>query len=207
MDEIKAVIREIPDFPKPGILFYDITTVLSDPDAFGKVIDEMAARHGDRDVQCVVGMESRGFIFGCPLAIRLGVPFVPVRKAGKLPAETVSAAYALEYGEAVIEIHKDAITPGQKVLVVDDLLATGGTAEATVGRRHRGLHVRHRAGLPRRPRQAAGRGGGLAAGVRLLSRGRREAGSPVTPPVRARAPSWRGAASGRSSGSPRCCPR
>ncbi len=133
MDEIKAVIREIPDFPKPGILFYDITTVLSDPDAFGKVIDEMAARHGDRDVQCVVGMESRGFIFGCPLAIRLGVPFVPVRKAGKLPAETVSAAYALEYGEAVIEIHKDAITPGQKVLVVDDLLATGGTAEATVG--------------------------------------------------------------------------
>jgi len=133
MDDIKAVVREVPDFPKPGILFYDITTVLKDPDAFAKVIDEMAARFGDRGVECVVGMESRGFIFGCPLALRLGVPFVPVRKIGKLPAETVQASYSLEYGEATIEIHRDAIGEGQRVLVVDDLLATGGTAEATVG--------------------------------------------------------------------------
>ena len=133
MDEIKAVVREVPDFPKPGILFYDITTVLKDPVAFGKVIDEMAARFTDRDIECVVGMESRGFIFGCPLALRLGVPFVPVRKKGKLPAETVQASYSLEYGEATIEIHRDAIAQGQRVLVVDDLLATGGTAEATVG--------------------------------------------------------------------------
>jgi len=133
MDEIKAVVREVPDFPKPGILFYDITTVLKDPDAFARVIDELVERYGDRGVECVVGMESRGFIFGCPLALRLGVPFVPVRKIGKLPAETVQASYSLEYGEATIEIHRDAIAAGQRVLVVDDLLATGGTAEATVG--------------------------------------------------------------------------
>lgn len=130
MELIKSVIREIPDFPKPGILFYDITPVLADPAAFDRVIDLLEARARELDVEAVVGMESRGFLFGAPLALRLGVPFVPVRKAGKLPYKTESASYALEYGEATIEIHQDALKPGQKTLIVDDLLATGGTAAA-----------------------------------------------------------------------------
>jgi len=132
MELIKSVIREIPDFPKPGILFYDITPVLADPAAFDRVIDLLEARARELDVEAVVGMESRGFLFGAPLALRLGVPFVPVRKAGKLPYKTESASYALEYGEATIEIHQDALKPGQKTLIVDDLLATGGTAAATI---------------------------------------------------------------------------
>ncbi len=132
MELIKSRIRDVPDFPKPGILFKDITPVLGDPEAFGQVIDLLVERHGDKGVEAVVGMESRGFIFGAPLALRMGLPFVPVRKAGKLPADTEKVSYALEYGEATIEIHKDALKPGQKVLVVDDLLATGGTAEATL---------------------------------------------------------------------------
>jgi adenine phosphoribosyltransferase len=133
MELIKTVIREVPDFPKPGILFYDITTLLADPDAFSKVIDRLEARGRELGVEAVVGMESRGFIFGTPVALRLGVPFIPVRKAGKLPWKTESASYSLEYGEATIEIHQDALKPGQKTLIVDDLLATGGTAEATIG--------------------------------------------------------------------------
>ncbi len=132
MDLIKSVIREIPDFPKPGILFYDITPVLADSAAFSAVIDRLEARARELGAEAVVGMESRGFLFGAPLALRLGVPFVPVRKAGKLPWKTESASYSLEYGEATIEIHQDALKPGQKTLIVDDLLATGGTAAATI---------------------------------------------------------------------------
>ena len=131
-DDLRAKIREIPDFPKPGILFYDITTLLKDREAFSDVIDRMAdAVNGDQ-IDLVVGMESRGFIFAAPLAYKLGAGFVPVRKLGKLPAETVSVEYALEYGTNTLEIHKDAIAPGQRVLVVDDLLATGGTVVGTI---------------------------------------------------------------------------
>ena len=132
MDLIKSRIRDVPDFPKPGIIFKDITPVLSDPAAFERVIDLLVERHGGKGVEAVVGMESRGFIFGAPLALRMGLPFVPVRKVGKLPGDTEKVSYALEYGEATIEIHRDALRPGQKVLVVDDLLATGGTAIATL---------------------------------------------------------------------------
>jgi adenine phosphoribosyltransferase len=131
-DDLRARIREVPDFPKPGILFYDITTLLRDADAFHEVIDRMAeAVKGDK-IDLVVGMESRGFIFAAPLADRLGAGFVPVRKLGKLPAETIEVEYDLEYGTATLEIHRDAISPGQRVLVVDDLLATGGTVLGTI---------------------------------------------------------------------------
>jgi adenine phosphoribosyltransferase len=131
-DDLRAKIREVPDFPKPGILFYDITTLLRDGDAFREVIDRMAeAVEGER-IDLVVGMESRGFIFAAPLADRLGAGFVPVRKLGKLPAETIEVEYDLEYGTATLEIHRDAITRGQRVLVVDDLLATGGTVLGTI---------------------------------------------------------------------------
>lgn len=131
-DDLRAKIREVPDFPKPGILFYDITTLLREADAFREVIDRMAdAVKGER-IDLVVGMESRGFIFAAPLADRLGAGFVPVRKLGKLPAETIEVEYDLEYGTATLEIHRDAIRPGQRVLVVDDLLATGGTVLGTI---------------------------------------------------------------------------
>ncbi len=132
MDRVKALIRDVPDFPKPGILFKDITPVLQDHVAFGQVIDTFAEKYAGEQVQAVVGMESRGFIFGAPLALQMGVPFVPVRKAGKLPADCEKVSYSLEYGEATIEIHRDALKAGQRVLVVDDLLATGGTAAATI---------------------------------------------------------------------------
>jgi adenine phosphoribosyltransferase len=131
-DDLRAKIREIPDFPKPGILFYDITTLLKDPDAFREVIDQMADQVKDSGVDLVVGMESRGFIFSAPLAYQLHAGFVPVRKLGKLPAETIEVEYDLEYGTATLEIHKDAIKPGQRVLIVDDLLATGGTVQGTI---------------------------------------------------------------------------
>ncbi|TAK33040.1 MAG: adenine phosphoribosyltransferase [Chloroflexota bacterium] len=130
--QLTQLIRDVPDFPQPGILFRDITTVLRDPSAFRYAIDTLAQRFKERDVDLIVGMESRGFIFGAPLAYILGAGFVPVRKKGKLPAETLSVEYALEYGVAELEIHKDAIRPGQKVLIVDDLLATGGTVNATI---------------------------------------------------------------------------
>lgn len=132
VDDLRALIREVPDFPKPGILFYDITTLLREPQAFAAVIDQMAAQVGDTQVDVVVGMESRGFIFAAPLATKLGAGFVPVRKLGKLPAETIEVEYALEYGTATLEIHRDAITRGQRVLIVDDLLATGGTVLGTI---------------------------------------------------------------------------
>ena len=131
-DDLRAKIREVPDFPKPGILFYDITTLLRDGDAFREVIDRMADAVKGEKIDVVVGMESRGFIFAAPLADHLGAGFVPVRKLGKLPAETLEVEYDLEYGTATIEIHRDAISKGQRVLVVDDLLATGGTVIGTI---------------------------------------------------------------------------
>lgn len=131
-DDLRAKIREIPDFPKPGILFYDITTLLKDPDAFREVIDQMTDQVKDSAIDLVVGMESRGFIFSAPLAYQLHAGFVPVRKLGKLPAETIEVEYDLEYGTATLEIHKDAIKAGQRVLIVDDLLATGGTVQGTI---------------------------------------------------------------------------
>lgn len=131
-DALRSRIRHVPDFPKPGILFYDVTTLLRDPAGFKLAIDRMAAPFSGADLDLVVGIESRGFILGSAVADRLGSGFVPVRKLGKLPAATVKASYALEYGTDSLEMHRDAITPGQRVLIVDDLLATGGTASATV---------------------------------------------------------------------------
>lgn len=129
--DIKKFIRTVPDFPKPGINFYDITTILQNPEAFRAVIEAMGDWHEPENVDVVVGTESRGFIFGAPLAVDLEAGFVPVRKKGKLPGNTTRAGYDKEYGRDEIEIHTDAIRPGQKVLVVDDLLATGGTINAT----------------------------------------------------------------------------
>jgi adenine phosphoribosyltransferase len=131
-EALREKIREIPDFPKPGILFYDITTLLKDPAAYKEAIDLMLEPYQDERVDIVVGMESRGFIFSAPMAYQLDAGLVPVRKLGKLPAETITVEYALEYGSNTLEIHRDAIQAGQKVLIVDDLLATGGTARATV---------------------------------------------------------------------------
>jgi len=130
MEDLKKLIREVPDFPKPGILFYDITTLLKDAGGLAQVIDALKARYREARVDVVLGVEARGFIFAPALAYGLGAGFVPVRKPGKLPAETVKASYQLEYGSDSLEIHKDAIAPGQRVLIVDDLLATGGTAAA-----------------------------------------------------------------------------
>ena len=132
IEELRAKIREIPDFPKPGILFYDITTLLKDPASFEAVIDRMADAVKDDRIDVVVGMESRGFIFAAPLAYKLKAGFVPVRKLGKLPAETIEVEYDLEYGTATLEVHRDAISDGQRVLLVDDLLATGGTVLGTI---------------------------------------------------------------------------
>jgi adenine phosphoribosyltransferase len=131
-DDLRKLIREVPDFPKPGILFYDITTLLKDPVAFKEVIDRMVEQVRGTEIDVVVGMESRGFIFSAPIAYQLGAGFVPVRKLGKLPAETIEVEYALEYGTATLEIHRDAIGEGQRVLIVDDLLATGGTVLGTI---------------------------------------------------------------------------
>jgi adenine phosphoribosyltransferase len=128
----KALIREVPDFPKPGILFYDITTLLKDATAFRRIVDDLTHRYREKNIAKVIGIESRGFIFGAPLAYRLGAGFVPVRKPGKLPADTFEVKYELEYGSNSLAIHRDAIGSGEQVLIVDDLLATGGTAAATV---------------------------------------------------------------------------
>ena len=130
MKTVADYVRTIPDFPEPGIMFRDVTTVLRDPDGFKLAIDEMQNLLKDVDFDVIAGTESRGFIFGTPLAYNLHKPFVLVRKKGKLPAETVEMEYDLEYGSAVIEMHKDSIKPGQKVVLVDDLIATGGTMEA-----------------------------------------------------------------------------
>jgi adenine phosphoribosyltransferase len=131
MDRLKAKIRHVPDFPKPGILFYDITTLLQDPGGFRDAVESLAAPCADQGIELVVGIESLGFILGAAVADRIGAGFVPVRKAGKLPSTTIRAAYALEYGNDCLEMHNDAIERGQRVLIVDDLLATGGTARAT----------------------------------------------------------------------------
>ena len=129
--DLASTVRGVPDFPIEGILFYDITTLLKNSTALKSSIDQFTHRYQDSGIDMIVGIESRGFIFGMPLAYQLGVGFVPVRKPGKLPAETIAESYTLEYGSNTLEIHVDAIQAGQKVLVVDDLLATGGTAKAT----------------------------------------------------------------------------
>ena len=132
MDDLKTKIRHVPDFPKAGILFYDITTLLQDAAGFRAAIDSLALPFKDQGIEIVVGIESRGFIFGATLADRIGAGFSPIRKKGKLPSKCVSATYNLEYGTDSLEIHDDAVKKGQRVLIVDDLLATGGTAKATV---------------------------------------------------------------------------
>jgi adenine phosphoribosyltransferase len=130
-EQLKKLIREVPDFPKPGILFYDITTLLRDKTGFAQLIDLFSEHYIGKQIDLILGMEARGFIFGPALAYRLNAGFVPVRKPGKLPAATVKVEYELEYGSNALEVHKDAVQKGQRVLIVDDLLATGGTAEAT----------------------------------------------------------------------------
>ena len=134
MKKIEDYVRSIPDFPEPGIIFRDITSVLQDADGLQLAIDSMqdCLKDTDVDVDVIAGTESRGFIFGVPIAYNLHKPFVPVRKKGKLPCETVSRSYDLEYGSATIEMHKDSIKPGQKVAIIDDLIATGGTVEAAI---------------------------------------------------------------------------
>ena len=132
MKKLEEYVRSIPDFPEPGIIFRDITTIIQDPDGLHLAIQSMQDKLKDTEFDVVVGTESRGFIFGVPIAYNVHKAFVPVRKKGKLPCETVSMEYDLEYGSAVIEMHKDSIKPGQKVVLVDDLVATGGTIEAAI---------------------------------------------------------------------------
>jgi adenine phosphoribosyltransferase len=131
-DQLKKLIREVPDFPKKGILFYDITTLLKDQLGFATLVDLLSEHYIGQNIDVVLGMEARGFIFGPAVAYRLGAGFVPVRKPGKLPAAVTSVSYDLEYGSNTLQVHQDAIQKGQRVIIVDDLLATGGTAEATV---------------------------------------------------------------------------
>ena len=130
MSDLKALIRSIPGFPKPGIVFRDITTLLKDPGGLADSVSQIADHYAGRGIEVVVGVEARGFIFGPAVAMKLGAGFVPIRKPGKLPAETISHSYELEYGTDTLEMHADAIRPGQKVLMVDDLIATGGTMAA-----------------------------------------------------------------------------
>src|SRR3989441_3171127 len=131
IDQVKALVRDVPDFPQKGIVFKDITPLLADDDGFSSAIDLIVVHYGRGNVDKVVGIEARGFILASPVAYHFGAGFVPVRKAGKLPWEAEREEYALEYGSAVLEIHKDGIRPGERVLIVDDVLATGGTARAT----------------------------------------------------------------------------
>ena len=131
-DLVRGLIRTVPDWPKPGVMFRDITPMMQDPRAFRALIDMFVYRHMRSRLDAVVGVDARGFIFGSALAYALNVGFVPVRKAGKLPFKTVAQPYSLEYGEATVEVHEDAITPGQRVLLVDDLVATGGTMLAAI---------------------------------------------------------------------------
>ena len=132
MEHLKALIRDVPDFPVEGILFRDVTPLLRDPAGLREVVRAFADRYRDSGIDVIAGIESRGFLFGAPLAVELGVGFVPIRKLGKLPAGKIRREYALEYGSNTLEIHDDAVLPGERVLVVDDLLATGGTARASV---------------------------------------------------------------------------
>ena len=131
MKKIEEYVRSIPDFPEPGIIFRDVTSILQDADGFALAVDSMQALVDGVEVDVIAGAESRGFIFGAPIAYNLHKPFVLIRKKGKLPCETIESSYELEYGSATIEMHKDSITPGQNVVLVDDLIATGGTIEAT----------------------------------------------------------------------------
>jgi adenine phosphoribosyltransferase len=128
--KIRSVIRDVPDFPKPGIMFKDITPIMQNPDLSNEILDELVERYKESAIDAVAGIESRGFLFGYPLAMRLGVPFILIRKKGKLPYEKISCDYDLEYGTATIEIHTDAVSSEARVLIHDDLLATGGSAEA-----------------------------------------------------------------------------
>jgi adenine phosphoribosyltransferase len=130
VDHLKSLIRDVPDFPQPGILFRDVTPLLRDAAALREVVAHFADRYRGEGIDVVAGIESRGFIFGAPLAVELGVGFVPIRKLGKLPAAKIHLEYALEYGTAALEMHVDAVSPGERVLLIDDLLATGGTARA-----------------------------------------------------------------------------
>ncbi|HEY5647969.1 MAG TPA: adenine phosphoribosyltransferase [Nitrospiria bacterium] len=130
--DLKSCIREIPDFPKKGILFYDITTLLKNPKAYAHVMERLVDRYKGDGIQKVAAIEARGFIFAAPLALELGAGFIPIRKPGKLPADVFEATYSLEYGNNTIAVHKDAINPGERILLVDDLLATGGTMAAAV---------------------------------------------------------------------------
>jgi adenine phosphoribosyltransferase len=132
MEELRKRVRTVPDFPKEGILYYDVTPLLKDPKALQRIMDYFSIRFKGRKIDKVVGIESRGFIFGATMAYMLGVGFVPIRKPNKLPAETERIDYALEYGTDSLEIHKDSISPGEKILLVDDILATGGTARAAI---------------------------------------------------------------------------
>ena len=132
MKKLEEYVRSIPDFPEPGIIFRDVTSILQDADGLQLAIDSIQEKIKDVDVDVIAGTESRGFIFGVPVAYNLHKPFVPIRKKGKLPCETISQDYDLEYGSATIEMHKDSIKPGQKVVLIDDLIATGGTTEAII---------------------------------------------------------------------------
>lgn len=132
MKELKDYVRSIPDFPEKGIIFRDVTTVLQDAEGFQKSIDSMQENLKDIEFDLVLGAESRGFLFGAPIAYNMKKGFIPVRKKGKLPCETIEQSYDLEYGQAILEIHKDSIKPGQKVVIIDDLIATGGTLEAII---------------------------------------------------------------------------
>jgi adenine phosphoribosyltransferase len=129
-EQLKSVIRDVPDFPKPGILFKDISTIMLNPQVSNAVLDHLVAQYQDANLDAIAGIESRGFLFGYPLAMRLGIPFVLIRKEGKLPYDKIKHAYELEYGSAIIEMHTDAVKEGQRVLIHDDLLATGGSAAA-----------------------------------------------------------------------------
>src|SRR5688572_3702919 len=130
MEHLKALIRAVPDFPTPGVLFRDVTPLLRDPRGLAEVVEALATCYRDEEIDVVAGIESRGFLFGAPVAIALGTGYIPIRKLGKLPADTIRREYALEYGTNTLEVHRDAVRPGERVLLVDDLLATGGTARA-----------------------------------------------------------------------------
>jgi adenine phosphoribosyltransferase len=132
MDRIKDLIRDVPDFPVKGIMFKDITPVLRDPKALGQIIDNFNMMYEGKNIDAIVGIESRGFIIGAPLALKMKIPFVPIRKVGKLPFDKIRVNYKLEYGEATIEMHTDALNSGERIIIVDDLLATGGTTAASI---------------------------------------------------------------------------